>query len=225
MALIAPDILAADFSRLGEGLEIVKAAGASMVHIDVVDGHFAPDITVGQPVIGSLRRATDLILDLHLLIEHPERYVAEFVEQGADRLSVQAEATPQLHRVLDLIRLCGAKVGLALNPGTPVESVVDVMGQLDLLTILCADPGSKEQVFIPQSVSKVRRASRLRAKRQAEFALQVEGGVGFDNLEELVRAGADILVAGSAIFSNHDPGARLGEMIRLASALRETSTV
>ncbi len=225
MALIAPSILAADFSRLAEGLEIIKTAGASMVHVDVMDGHFGPDITVGQPVIASLRRATDLTLDVHLLIERPERYVAQFVEAGADRLSVHAEATPQLHRVLDLIRTRGTKAGVALNPATPVESVVDVLGELDFLTILSADPGLKERFFIPHSVSKVRAAARARAEGHRHFALQVEGAVSFDNLEELVRAGADILVAGSVIFNNHDPRARLMEMIRLASAMRETSTV
>lgn len=195
-----------------------------MVHVDVMDGHFAPDITVGQPVIASLRRATDLTLDVHLLIERPERYVAQFVEAGADRLSVHAEATPQLHRVLGLIRTGGAKAGVALSPATAVESVADILRELDFLTILSADPGLKERAFIPHSVSKLRAAARARAECDCQFALQVEGAVGFDNLEELVRAGADILVAGSAIFNNHDPRSRLMEMICLASGMRETST-
>ncbi len=225
MALIAPSILAADFARLGEALEIVKAAGAAMVHVDVMDGHFVPDITVGQPVIASLRKATDLVLDVHLLIERPERYAAEFVDVGADRLSVHPEATPHLHRVLDLIRACGAKVGVALNPATPLEGITDVLGDLDFLTILTADCGLKEQRFIPGMVSKLRAAAQTRAARRLDFAIQVEGGVSLENAENLVRAGADILVAGSAIFSSVDPKGRLGELMRLASGAPQTSTV
>ncbi len=218
MAWVAPSLLAADFARLHEALEVIKAAGASMVHVDVMDGHFVPDITVGQPVIASLRKATDLVLDVHLLIERPERYVAQFVEAGADQLSVHSEATPHLHSVLTLIRARGAKGGVAVNPATPVDSITEVLEELDFLTILTADPGLKEQAYIPSSVAKVRSASRARADRRMDFAIQVEGGVGLTNLEQLVRAGADILVAGSSIFSNDDPGARLAEMIRLAGA-------
>lgn len=225
MALIAPSLLAADFARLAEALEIIKAAGASMIHVDVMDGHFAPDITVGQPVIASLRKATDLALDVHLLVERPERYAAQFVDAGADRLAVHAEATPHLPRVLELIRTRGAKAGAALNPATPVESLGDVLGEVDFLTILAADPGIQEGAFIPWSMEKVRAAARAREERRLQFAIQVEGAVGFDNLEELVRAGADILVAGSAIFHNDDPKARLGEMIRRASEARQVSRI
>lgn len=225
MALVAPSILAADFARLGDALEVVKAAGASMVHVEVMDGHFVPDITVGPPVIASLRKATDLVLDVHLLVERPERYAGQFVEAGADQLSVHAEATPHLHRVLDLIRAGGAKGGVALNPATPLDTVGEVLGDLDFLTILTADPGHKEHGFIPAMLAKVRAASQARSDRRLDFALQVEGGVSLDNLEDLARAGADILVAGSAIFSKDDPGARLTGMIRLASGAHLTSKV
>ncbi len=225
MALIAPSLLAADFARLGEALDLIKAAGASMVHVDVMDGHFAPDITVGQPVVASLRRATDLVLDVHVLIERPERYVAEFIDAGADQLSVHVEATAHLHRVLDLIRKRGAKAGAALNPATPFESLSEVLGELDSVTILCADPGIKEQAFIPWCVEKVRAASRAREERGLHFTIQAEGGVNFENLEDLVRAGADILVVGSAIFNNEHPKTRLAEMIRTASGARQTSKV
>jgi ribulose-phosphate 3-epimerase len=218
-------LLAADFARLGEALEIIKAAGARMVHVDVMDGHFTPDLTVGQPVIASLRKATDLVLDVHLLIERPERFVTEFVEAGAERLSIQAEATAHLCRVLDLIRGRGAKAGVALNPSTPVESVTEVLEEIDFLTILTAEPGVKEQPFLPRSGAKVAAASRVREDRHLNFALQVEGGIGFDNVEELVRVGADILVAGSAIFHKDDPKARLRELVRLASGARQTSRV
>ncbi len=225
MVLIAPSLLAADFARLGEALDIIKAAGASIVHVDVMDGHFTPDITVGQPVIASLRKATDLVLDLHLLIERPERFVAEFVDAGAERVSVHPEATAHLHRVLDLIRRRGAKAGAALNPATPLESLTEVLGEIDFLTILTADPGIQECAFIPAALHKVRAASREREDRRLDFALQAEGSVSFENLEELVRAGADILVAGSAIFHNRDPKARLVEMMRLAAGAKQISKV
>jgi ribulose-phosphate 3-epimerase len=225
MALVAPSILAADFARLGEALGMVKAAGAAMIHVEVMDGHFVPDITVGQPVIASLRKATDLVLDVHLLIERPERYAAEFVELGADRLCVHAEATPHLRRVLDLIHARGAKAGAALNPATPLEGITDILGDLDFLTILTADGGLQEQRFIPGMVSKLRAAAQVRAARRLDFAIQVEGGVSLENAEILVCAGADILVAGSAIFSNVDPKARLGELMRLTAGAPQTFTV
>jgi len=224
MALIAPSLLAADFSRLGEALELVKAAGATMVHVDVADGHFSPDLTVGQPVIRSLRNATDLALDLHLLIERPERYAAEFVDAGGDRVSVHAESTTNLHPILSAIRIRGAKAGVALNPSTPVDVLDEVLGELDFVMLLTADPGLKEQPFITGSLDKIRRAARARDERRLKFAIEVEGGVSLERVPEMIQAGADILVAGSAIFHNDSPGARLGDLIRLAAS-RQTSKV
>jgi len=217
MAWIAPSLLAADFTRLAEALAVVKLAGASMVHVDVMDGHFTPDLTVGQPVIASLRKATDLVLDVHLLVERPERYVTDFLEAGADRLAVQAEATVQLHRVLDLIRRQDAKAGVALNPATPLALLEAVLADLDFVMILAADPGLKDQRFLPGCVAKVRAAARQREERGLNFALEVEGGLEAENVAELVRAGADILVVGSAIFIHNDPGKHLAEMIRTAA--------
>src|ERR1700730_2791996 len=162
MALIAPALVSADFARLGEALEIVKSAGASMIHIDVMDGHFAPDISMGQPVVASIRRATDLVLEVHLMVERPERYAAEFLEIGADRVSIHPEATPHLNRTLGLIRKRGAKAGLALNPATPVGLLSEVWDQIDFLTILGADPGGTEQAVISRTSSKVLAASRIR---------------------------------------------------------------
>jgi ribulose-phosphate 3-epimerase len=224
MALIAPSLLAADFARLGEALRLIKEAGASMVHVDVMDGHFVPEITVGQPVIRSLRQATDLVLDLHLLVERPERYVQEFVESGADRIAIHAEATPNLHKALGLIRARGAKAGLAVNPSTTLESVTDVLEDIDYLLILSADLGFPHSSFIPRTVDKVQRAGALRAERRKDFLIQVEGSIGLEQVAELQRAGADILVAGSAIFQEDTPGGRLTEMMRLASS-RQVSRV
>ena len=225
MALIAPSILAADFARLGEALEVIKAAGAPMVHVDVMDGHFVPEITVGQPVVASLRKATDLVLDVHLMVERPERYVGEFQDLGADRLSVQAEATAQLHRVLGLIRGQGTKAGVALMPATTLESVAEVLGQIDFLTILTANPGFESQDFLPHTVEKIHAASSMRADRRLSFAVQAEGAIGPENFEELAQAGADILVVGSAIFESNSSQARLAEMVRLAARTQTISKV
>jgi len=225
MALIAPSLLAADFARLGEALRTIKDAGAGMVHVDVMDGHFVEDISVGQPVVRNLRKATDLTLDLHLLIERPERYVGEFLAAGADRLSVHIEATTRLHQVLNVIRKQGVQAGSALNPSTPVDSIVDLVGEFDYLSILSSDPGLSEGTFIPRSAEKVRAAASLRDARRADFVIQVEGGIRVEHMERLVQAGADILVAGSAIFNSENPKARLGEILRLVSGLPRTSKV
>ena len=224
MALVAPALLSADFARLGEALGIIKAAGASMVHVDVMDGHFTPDLTVGQPVIRSLRRATDLALDVRLAIERPERYVGEFIEAGADRIAIHPESTSRLGLVLQLIRARRTKAGVALNAATPLESVTEVLGDVDFVTILSAHSGV-DDLFVPRSAGKISSCSQIRANRRLDFAIQVEGGVGFDNIEELIQAGADILVTGSAIFDSGNPKDRLTQMIRLASEMRQTSRV
>jgi ribulose-phosphate 3-epimerase len=217
MVLIAPSLLAADFARLGEALRVIEAAGAPMIHVDVMDGHFVEEITVGPPVIRSLRKATKLPLDLHLMIEAPERYAADFIEAGGDRISVHAESATHLHRVLEQIRKRGAKAGVALNPETPVQALVDMVGKFDFLSLMSSDPGLTEQHFIPRSVEKVRAAAFLREETRIDFAIQVEGGIRLEHVGQLDRAGADILVAGSAIFYSDDPKARLREMMRLAS--------
>ena len=224
MALIAPSLLAADFARLGEALRLLEAAGARMVHLDVMDGHFVPDISVGQPVVQSIRKATGLILDLHLLIERPERYVSEFIEMGADRIAVHAEATPNLHKLLAMIQAGGAKAGLALNPSTPVESVTDALEEIDYVLILCTDLGFSNSSFLPRTLAKIQTACTMRRERRLDFAIQAEGGIGRDQVEMLVQAGADILVAGSDIFQE-DPRARLSEMIRQAAHLRQVARV
>lgn len=224
MALIAPTLLSADFTRLGEALRIIQEAGASMVHVDVMDGHFVPEISVGQPVVKSLRQATKLVLDLHLLIERPERYIPEFAQIGADRLAIHAEGTPNLHKALSMIRATGATAGLALNPATALETVADALGAIDYLLILSADPGLGDLAFLPGAVAKVQAASALRRDGRMNFAIQVEGGIGFEQIAGLEQAGADILVTGSDIF-HKVPKTRLAEMLRQAPPPRQDSRV
>ncbi|MGA3323656.1 MAG: ribulose-phosphate 3-epimerase [Terriglobia bacterium] len=224
MVLIAPSLLAADFARLGEALRLIEEVGASLVHVDVMDGHFVPDISVGQPVVRSLRKATNLVLDLHLLIERPERYVPEFLEMGVDRIAVHAEATPNLHQVLDMIRKGGAKAGLALNPSTAVESVCDTLEEIDYLLILSADLGFANSPFLPRTLFKIQTACALRRERRMDFEIQVEGSICQEQIEALGQAGADILVAGSDIFQK-DPKTRLANMMRQAASSRQVSRV
>jgi ribulose-phosphate 3-epimerase len=225
MALIAPSITAADWAKFGEALEVMQSAGAAMVHVDVMDGHFVPDISIGQPVLKGLRKATELVLDVHLLIERPERYIGEFIEAGADRISVHPESTRNFRQAVQAIRSRGAKAGLTLNPSTPLETLSEVWPEIDLLTIMTAEPGLCEGSFIPSSIEKVRAATLIRAERRLSFDVQAEGGIGPGNMEALARAGADILIAGSAIFNNGDPRARLLQMIRNAARIPATSRV
>jgi ribulose-phosphate 3-epimerase len=224
MVQIAPSLLAADFAWLGEALRLIEEAGAPMVHVDVMDGHFVPDISVGQPVVKGLRKATKLVLDLHLLIERPERYVPEFIEIGADRIAIHAEATPNLHRVLKVIRSGGAKAGLAVNPSTALASVAENLGEIDYLLILSADLGFENPAFLPKTLRKVRDACAMRRDGRMDFAIEVEGAVREDQIESLGEAGADILVAGSDIFQD-DPKTRLVRMVRRAAALPQVSRV
>ena len=224
MVLIAPSLLAADFTRLAEALRLIKEAGASMVHVDVMDGHFVPDISVGQPVVQSLRKATDLVLDLHLLIDRPERYVREFIEMGADRVAIHAEATPNAHQVLRVIRQAGAKAGLALNPSTAVESFLAAWDDIDYLLILSADVGFRDSPYLPGTLAKVRTACALRREGQRDFMIEVEGSICQEHVEALAQAGADILVAGSDIFQEN-PKARLAKMMHLAATARQVSRV
>lgn len=193
-----------------------------MVHVDAGDGHFTMEITVGQPVIGSIRKATDLELDVHLLIEEPERYVADFAGAGANRLAVHPESTAHLYQTLRMIQRAGVKAGVALEPGTPIGRVSDLLPVMDFLTILSAEPGVEEGEFIPASLDKLEEARRLRERMGLDFELEVEGGVGLQNVKELGQAGADILVAGSAIFASDDPAGRLAELLGLISPVEAT---
>jgi ribulose-phosphate 3-epimerase len=204
---IAPSILSADFAALGEAIGRVEAAGADQLHVDVMDGHFVPNLTIGPPVIESVRKRTRLPLDVHLMIEEPERWVEAYVNAGADYLTVHAEACVHLERVLTLIREAGARSGVALNPSTPPEVLEYVLGDLDLVLVMSVNPGFGGQSFISTAYEKIRRLRVMLADRPV--LISVDGGVKTDNAAALAQAGATVLVAGSAIFGAPDPGAAL----------------
>jgi ribulose-phosphate 3-epimerase len=218
MPLISPSIVAADWARLGEAISVMESAGASAVHVDVMDGHFVPVISVGQPVVASLRKATRLPIEVHLLIERPERFVGDFLKAGADRLAIHCEATNQLPETLKRIRSSGAQAGVAVLEATPLDAVAEVLGDIDFLTILCGAPAIQEPAAIvaARSLDKIRQASNLRAVRRLSFAIEAEGGLGADSADPMAAVGADILVAGSDIFRSADPRRHLEEMVRAA---------
>ena len=212
--LLAPSLLSADFTRLGEELRFIEAAGAQVVHVDVMDGRFVPNITIGLPVVESLRKATTLPLDCHLMIVEPLRYAADFVKAGADWVSIHQEADPHLNRTLASIRQAGGKAGVVLNPGTPIETLVDLVGDFDFVLLMSVNPGFGGQSFIPRVLDKVRRLDALRRERGLPFLIEVDGGVGMKNAAELVRAGADCLVAGNAVFKAEDPKLAAAGLLR-----------
>jgi ribulose-phosphate 3-epimerase len=201
--LLAPSILSADFARLAESLQLL--GDRCVVHVDVMDGRFVPNLTIGMPVVAALRRETKLPLDCHLMIVEPSRYALEFVKAGADWVSIHQEADPHAHRTLTAIREAGAKAGIVLNPATPVETLVDLVGVFDFVLLMSVNPGFGGQRFIPRTLDKIRRLDRLRQDSGADFFIQVDGGVGPDNAGALVKAGADVLVAGNAVFGASDP--------------------
>jgi len=199
--LIAPSILSADFGRLGEEVRAVEAAGADWIHVDVMDGRFVPNITLGPPVVRAIRAATRLPVDVHLMIVEPERYVDEFRKAGADRLSVHVEASPHLHRTLQHIRAIGAGAGVVLNPHTPEESIRYVLEDADLVLVMSVNPGFGGQSFIPSALPKLRALREMIDRTGRDIALEVDGGVSPATSGDVVRAGARVLVAGSAVFS------------------------
>ncbi|OQA35999.1 MAG: Ribulose-phosphate 3-epimerase [Acidobacteria bacterium ADurb.Bin340] len=203
--LLAPSLLSADFTRLAEALRLLESARDCVVHVDVMDGHFVPNLTIGLPVVEALRRETKLPLDCHLMITEPLRYAPAFVAAGANWVSVHQEADPHLHRTLRAIRDAGAQAGVVLNPATPVETLVDLVGDFDFVLLMSVNPGFGGQSFIPRALDKVRRLDALRTERGVPFFIQVDGGVGPGNATDLVAAGADVLVAGNAVFKAPDP--------------------
>jgi len=214
---IAPSILAANFASLGEEIRAVEQGGARMLHVDVMDGHFVPNISIGVPVVASLRKATQLTLDVHLMIETPERYIEAFAEAGADMISVHQEATPHLDRALAAIRELGREAGAVINPATPVALLGEVLDKADYVLVMSVNPGFGGQTFLPGALEKIRELKDLRARYNHAFRIEVDGGVGPENIAPAVRAGADILVAGTSIFHTSDPAAAVRQMRHLAS--------
>jgi ribulose-phosphate 3-epimerase len=216
-AEIAPSILAADFAKLGECVRSVEVPGITMVHVDVMDGHFVPNISLGVPVVASLRKATRLLLDVHLMIESPETYIRAFAQAGADSLLIHQEATPNLDRALAAAREEGCKAGVVINPATPVSSLSEVLGQVDQVLVMSVNPGYGGQKFIRHSLDKIRQLRDLRAQHKHTYRIEVDGGVDSENIADLVRAGADILVAGTSVFHTPDPAEAVRRLQHLAT--------
>lgn len=202
MIKIAPSILSADFARLGEEIRAAEDAGAHLLHIDVMDGHFVPNITIGPPVVESLRKATRLPLDVHLMIENPDRYLKDFISAGADFLTVHIEATVHLHRTVQAIKESGIKAGVSINPATPVWTLDDILGDADLVLLMSVNPGFGGQEFIPNTFKKLRLLREKISDAGSSTLIEVDGGVKPGNAEEIALAGADILVMGSAFFKS-----------------------
>lgn len=200
MVKLAPSILSADFARLGEQVAEVAGAGADYIHVDVMDGHFVPNITIGPAVVASIRPLTDLPLDVHLMIEHPELYVSDFVKAGADIVTVHVEACSHLHRLVQLIKGLGVKSGVSLNPATHLNSIEEIVAHVDLVLIMSVNPGFGGQSFIPSMLPKIAGVRRMLEDRKLRAELEVDGGIGPDNAGEIVKAGADVLVAGNSVF-------------------------
>jgi len=217
MVEIVPSILSANFARLAEEIARVERGGATMLHLDVMDGHFVPNLTIGPPVVESIRQSTRLHLDVHLMVENPERYVTEFVKAGANSVSVHYEAARNLDGVLQMIHEAGAMAGIVLNPATPVEVLEDVIGVADYVLLMSVNPGFGGQKLIPYVLDKVRRLVDLRRAKKLPFRIEIDGGVHRDNLAEVVRAGCDWIVTGSGIFHTPDPEATVREFREIAA--------
>ena len=212
MIEIAPSILSADFSRLGEEIETVERAGASLLHVDVMDGRFVPNITAGFPVVKAISRATRLPIDAHLMIVEPGRYAEQFVKAGAKMVSIHIEADPHAHRTLSGIRSAGALAGIAINPATPLSALDEAVKFADYVLLMSVNPGFGGQEFIPASLDKVRRLRKMIDERGLETRVEIDGGIDSDNIADVVGAGAEIIVSGAAIFGAPDPAVALREL-------------
>ena len=214
---IAPSILASNFAKLGDDVRAVEEGGADVIHVDVMDGHFVPNISIGVPVVASLHKATRLPLDVHLMIERPEEYIERFAKAGADRILIHQEVTVHLDRALTMIRESGAQAGAAINPATPVATLTDVFDKLDTVLVMSVNPGFGGQKFIPGAVEKIRQLNQWRARYNAGFRIEVDGGVDAENMAELARAGANTFVAGTSVFHTPDPAAAVRQLRKLAT--------
>jgi len=209
---IAPSILSADFARLGEEIQAVEKAGAGVLHVDVMDGHFVPNITVGLPVVKGLARVTQLPIDAHLMISDPGLYAEQFVKAGARMVSVHVEADPHLHRTIMAIKSAGAQAGAVINPATPVDSLQEILEFVDYVLIMSVNPGFGGQKFISTALDKVRRLRQMIDHRGLPVRIEIDGGIDLKNIQQVVEAGAEIIVAGSAVFGAKDPGQAVREL-------------
>lgn len=214
---LAPSILASNFSKLGDEVRAVEQGGADVIHVDVMDGRFVPNISIGIPVVEALRKTTRLPLDVHLMIDRPEQYVEEFVRAGASRVLVHEEATAHLDRALALIREAGAEAGAAINPATPVAMLTEVLDKVDTVLVMSVNPGFGGQKFIPGAFEKIRQLNQWRARYNGAFRIEVDGGVDEENVAELAQAGANTFVAGTSVFHKPDPAAAARHLRRLAT--------
>lgn len=208
--LLAPSILSADFTRLGDEIKLAETGGADWIHVDVMDGHFVPNLTMGPFVVDACRRATDLPLDVHLMMENPESYIHSFAEAGASRLSVHVETCPHLHQTIQSIKKLGLRAGVVVNPSTPISTLNEIVTEVDLILIMTVNPGYGGQVFIESSIAKIRSACELRdQKADSHVFIEVDGGINSSTINRAFEAGADVFVAGSAVF-HHPDGAKAG---------------
>ena len=222
---IAPSILSANFAALGEDIRKVEDAGADLLHIDVMDGHFVPNITIGPPVVRAIKKIATKPLDVHLMISNPDQYIPEFAKAGAWMITVHAEASVHLDRTLNFIRSHNVLAGVSINPATPLSAVEHALDLADMLLIMSVNPGFGGQKYIPYVTEKIRHAREIINRRQLRCAIEVDGGIDIANMPEVVAAGAQILVAGSAIFGDPDPARKLKEMLAIASRLSYHSNV
>jgi ribulose-phosphate 3-epimerase len=218
MKMIAPSILSADGSRLGDEIRAVETAGADWIHIDVMDGHFVPNLTIGPGLVASIRKTTRIPFDVHLMIENPEKYIETFAEAGSDWITIHLEATVHLHRTVAKVRERGLRAGVSLNPATPLAQIEPILPDIDLLLIMTVNPGFGGQKFIEGSLSRIRQAKEMIRTLAPKVFLEVDGGVTLQNIRAIADAGADILVAGSAIFGSGDYAGTIGAMKALLSA-------
>jgi ribulose-phosphate 3-epimerase len=214
---LAPSILSADFAHLADQVQSAVAGGGSVIHVDVMDGHFVPNITLGPPIVRSLRKATAAVLDCHLMIENPDQFIPDFADAGANLISVHQEACRHLNRTLHLIQSHGAKAGVVINPATPVEAISEVLDVIDYVLVMSVNPGFGAQEFIPGVLHKVRRLVDLRTLRRLNYRIEIDGGVSLNTIPEIVQAGVEILVAGNAVFGNGDPKVNAGKLLKAAT--------